>query len=316
MTSASQVDIVVVSYNTHDLLRGCLESLASEPSRSIRVVDSGSSDRSAELVEREFPSVELLTVPNRGFGAAANRGIAAGDAAYVLLLNADTSCRPGAVDSLARYLAARPAVGLVGPRLVDPDGTLQPSCFRFLTPAAAAVTMTGLSATTARLPVVRRAHPPSWSHDRPRRADWVKGAAIMFRREALTETGGFDESFFMYGEELDLCYRLRRQGWESHFTPSATVVHVDGASSGGDRARIDVQVYASLMRFYRKHYSRTRLLELRALISALMLLRIARDAALLAGADPARRRELGGRVRAWRQILAMAVVARATTGPA
>src|SRR5262249_11954734 len=251
------------------------------------------------------PQVSLIANDrNRGYGAAANQGLAACSAPYVLLLNADAVPEPGAPAALAAYLDRNSSVGIVGPRLVDPDCRLQPSSYPFLTPANVLLVMSGLNGVIARIPLLAVRHLPTSPHDAARRVPWVKGAALAVRTESFHAVGGFDESFFLYGEEHDLCYRLGRAGWETHFAPVATVVHVERASSRGREVEITEQIYSSLFRFYRHHYSRTRQIELRIVLGVVMAARIVRDALFLSWARDARRRmELRDNIGVWRRIL-------------
>jgi GT2 family glycosyltransferase len=315
--TAPEISAAVVSYGTSDQLRSCLSALVREQWRDVIVVDNASPDGSAEMVRADFPQVSLIANDrNRGYGAAANQAVGACSAAYVLLLNADAVPEPGAPAALARYLDEHREAAIVGPRLVNPDGGLQPSCYPFLTPANVLLVMSGLNGVIGRIPPLAARHLPTSSHLSSRRVPWVKGAALAIRTAAFKGVGGFDESFFLYGEEHDLCYRLGHVGWETHFAPVATVVHVERASSRGREAAVTEQIYSSLFHFYRRHYSRTRRIELRAVLGLLMTARIARDVMLLSQArDAARRRELRGNISVWRRVLLGRASTAAIVGP-
>ena len=295
-TAAAGPDIaaVVISYNTRDLLRDCLASLAAEPVASVTVVDNGSSDGSPEMVRAEFPSVRLIVDPsNPGFGAAANRGIRCSSERYVLLLNADTRVMPGAFENLVRYLDEHPRAAIAGPRILHPDGRLQPSCFPFLGTAQFEIERSFLGPMLARVPLLRRRYLLQHSdHDRPRRVPWVLGAALAIRREAFEEVGGFDESYFLYAEEIDLCYRLRAARWQVHFAPVADVVHVGGASTSQNPVRARLQNTASTLQFCRTHYSPARAAGVAALVRAGALLRLLRARIRLLTAGAGRREQL------------------------
>ncbi|MFL6195566.1 MAG: glycosyltransferase family 2 protein [Thermoanaerobaculia bacterium] len=296
--------VAVVSHGTRDLLRGCLASLRPESPAVLVVADNGSRDGSADMVRAEFPEALLLADDgNPGFGAAANRALAAaGGAPFVLLLNADTRVRRGALRALAGYLASHPRAAVAAPRLVNPDGSLQASCFPFLGTLQLMLEKTPLARALARVPALRDRWLLSHSgHDRARVVPWALGAALAIRREAFDQAGGFDPSFFMYSEEIDLCWRLKRAGWEVHFTPDATVEHVGGASTSQRRPEMAVHRVASSKLFYRRHYSRPRAWVLERMIGAAMGVRTVRDRVRLALArEPADRSRLAEDLAIWR----------------
>lgn len=231
--------VAIVNWNTRDLLRTCLAAVSAEEPIQLVVADNGSGDGSVEMVRRDFPSVTLVVNPeNPGYGAGANRALARCSAEYVLLLNSDTRVRPGALEALRGYLDHHERAAIVGPRLVHPDGTLQASCFPFPRP----------------LRPLTRSRARSLPHDRAGPVPWVVGAALAIRRAAFEAVGGFDESYQMYFEEVDLSYRLRKAGWETHFTPEAEVVHLVGASTRQRRAQMLLRTRLSSIEFYRRHH--------------------------------------------------------------
>jgi GT2 family glycosyltransferase len=297
--------VAVVSYNTRELLRACLESVDAEGAAEVVVADNASTDGSPDLVRAEHPRATLLSNrANPGFGAAANQAVAACTAPYVLLLNADTRLEAGALAALTDHLDRHPGAAVVGPRLVNPDGTLQPSCNHFPTPVHAVLVRTAAGRLLARTPLVRRAYLPGWSHDRPRAVPWLKGAALALRREAFEQVGGFDPGFFVYFEEVDLCYRLAEAGWEVHFTPAARVMHVEGASTVQHRSDTTLRWFANAERFYHRHWSAGRLRRLRLGLGAVLLQKTVRDTLLLRRAgDPERRRRLAEDLGTWRRAL-------------
>lgn len=306
MTPTASMAVAVVNHNTRELLRECLESVRAESPGEIVVADTGSGDGSAEMVRREFPEMVLLAGEgNPGFGAAANRAVAACSAPFVLLLNADTRVGAGTIQSLARYLRRNPRAAVAGPRLVNPDGSLQVSCFPFLGTLQLMLEKTPAARWLARVPFLRNHWLLSCSgHDRPRVVPWVLGAAMAVRREAFEAVGGFDPAYFMYSEEIDLCYRLKAAGWETHFTPVGLVVHAGGASTGQRRPEMAVRRVASSKLFYRRHYSRPRVLALEAMIGAAMAGRLVRDRLRLALArEPEARSRLAEDLTVWRGAL-------------
>jgi GT2 family glycosyltransferase len=298
--------VVIVSYNTRDDLRACLRSLrASAAPGPIVVVDNGSSDGSPDMVAAEFSGVELIVDPsNRGYGAAANQGVARTATAHVLVLNSDTVLAPGAVGALADYLDANPAVGLAGPRLRNPDGSLQPSCHPCLGTVQSVLEKSALGRALGRVAPLRN----RWlllnsGHDRERAVPWVLGAALAVRRSAWDAVGGFDEGYFMYAEEVDLCRRLWGSGWEVRFTPAVEIVHRGAASTAPMRGPMAVQRVRSAMRFYRRHYPWWRAAILVAGIRGAMLGRWARDSVRLRLArDPEARGRLAAELAVWRRV--------------
>lgn len=306
MTGMAPMAAVVVNHDTRELLRECLASLRAESPAELVVADTGSRDGSADMVRREFPEAVLLADGgNPGFGAAANRAVAACSSPFVLLLNADTRVGAGTLQCLARYLRRNPRAALAGPRLVNPDGSPQVSCFPFLGTFQLMLEKTPAARWLARVPALRNHWLLSCSgHDRPRVVPWVLGAAMAIRREAFEAVGGFDPSYFMYSEEIDLCYRLKTAGWEVHFTPVGLVVHVGGASTGQRRPEMAVRRVASSKLFYRRHYSRPRVLVLEAMIGAAMAGRLVRDRLRLALArEPEARSRLAEDLAVWRGAL-------------
>ena len=211
----------------------------------------------------------------------------------------------GTLQALARHLRRNPRAAVVGPRLANPDGSLQVSCFPFLGTFQLMLEKTPMARWLARAPVLRNHWLLSCSgHDRSRVVPWVLGAAMAIRREAFEAIGGFDPSYFMYSEEIDLCYRFKAAGWEVHFTPAGLVVHVGGASTGQRRPEMAVRQVASSKLFYRRHYSRPRVLALEAMISAAMLGRWVRDGLRLRlTRDEGRKRRLAEDVSIWRGTL-------------
>lgn len=261
------VAIVIVSYNCREPLRQCLSSLqAGGAIAHVIVIDNASGDGSADMMREEFPSVQLIVnAENRGFAAACNQGIRATTDEFVLLLNPDTVVGPDALARLLTVMHQEPKVGACGPRILGPDGTLQPSCRRFPTLGRVIADEFGL----------RGAYRMSgWAHDDTREVDQLMGACLMVRRAALNEVGAFDERFFLYFEEVDLCWRLRASGWRVQFVHDATIMHVGGASSRPIRAAALVHRYRSMFAFYRKHYPGWHLLVLKLAVQVSTIARL------------------------------------------
>jgi N-acetylglucosaminyl-diphospho-decaprenol L-rhamnosyltransferase len=255
MTAASEprVSAVVVSFNTRAHLLRCLESLpaAALPLETV-VVDNASADGSADAVAARFPAVRLLrNAENVGFGRASNQGIALARAPYVLLLNSDAEVRPGAVEAMAALLDRRPRVGAVGPRTVGADGTVQVSFGPPLTPLGEWRQRRLVRGVRGRDPgALARAGALAAVEHEPA---WLSASCLMARREALAEVGGFDEAFFLYEEDVDLCRRLAQTGWGLVFTPTAEVVHHLGRSMEQAAERARLEYHRSHLLYYRKH---------------------------------------------------------------
>ena len=269
------VSVVILNHNTRDLLRSAVASAYREHAGlhvRVWVVDNASTDGSAEMIEAEFPAARLIRAPRNGGFAYGNnlalREILAEDAAdpgvhderLIMLLNPDAALEPGALHALAGYLADHPSVGAVGPRVLLPDGSLDLACRRsFPTPAVAFYRMTGLARV---FPRSRRFGRYNLTFLDPLQAvevDALTGAAMLLRQSVVREAGLLDERFFMYGEDLDWCYRIKSYGWRVVYYPRAVVRHHKRAAST-KRAIPSIHAFYDAMRvFHRKHYARTTL---------------------------------------------------------
>lgn len=276
------MDVVVVNHNTCRLLAECLQSLSGQGAERVIVVDSGSLDGSRAVVRERFPEARLVEAPrNVGFGAGANLGVRESRAGSVLILNADTSLRAGALARLRDHLSRHPRTAVAGPKLFFPDGRMQRSARRFPGTAGWIVDNHTSGPWLARVPVLRNRLLNSWDHSSNRGVDWVIGAAFAIRRSAFDQVLGFDESYFMYFEEVDLCWRLKSAGWRTEFVHEAEVVHVGGASAEQRRGEMEVQYLSSAMRFFRSRYSAPRVAVCGLLLRLDLLAKIARCKALL-----------------------------------
>ncbi|PKQ28062.1 MAG: hypothetical protein CVT63_04680 [Candidatus Anoxymicrobium japonicum] len=251
------VAAVVINRNTSELLRECIETIfASEFAGgiSVWVVDNGSDDGAPQMVLREFPGVDLIwNSSNAGYARACNQGINATREPYVLILNSDTALSANAVTEVIGYLERNPKAAIAAPMLRNSDGSLQYSCREFPSIKTAFVHgFLGLirdeNTCSARYKKI------NWDHERESNVDWVSGAFMAIRREALEEIGGFDEKYFMYVEDVDLCWRMWRAGWSVGYVPSAEVFHHIGMSSGATPARMVFHHHRGMLRFHRKSY--------------------------------------------------------------
>ena len=260
-----RIDIVIVHYNTSALLRGCLRSLrdCTVPHQVI-VVDNASTDRGVEALAHEFPEVHFLfNAENRGYAAANNQGIrslastgepgrSAGSGTGILLLNPDAVVQPGALETLVAFLQAHPRTGAAGPRLLNPDGSLQENAFAFPTLWMSFFDFFPLHGRLVRSRLNGRFR--AMHGDQPFPIDHPLGACLLLRWEALQEVGLLDEGYFMYVEEVDLCYRLKQAGWEVWHVPAARVVHYGGQSTRQLPDRMFVELHRSRFRFFHQHY--------------------------------------------------------------
>ncbi len=268
VSAQPRLDVVIVSYRSKGLLRECLRSLRDHPASggmTVRVVDNASGDGTAEMVRREFPEVSLTVSPrNVGFAAASNIAIRAGGAPYALCLNPDTRVTAGALDRMLDLMDERIKLGISGCRLVLRNGTFDYAAKRsFPTPVSALGHFTGIG--RQRESGVLAAYRAPEVQSGP--VDAVNGAFMLIRRSALDEVGLFDEGYWMYMEDLDLCYRFAEAGWVTWYEPSVTVIHVKAGSSGPVRSpRLNYAFHYGMFRFYHKHYAATR----GALLSAIV----------------------------------------------
>jgi N-acetylglucosaminyl-diphospho-decaprenol L-rhamnosyltransferase len=240
----TDLSVSIVNTNSRELLLACLETLPRGRAEVV-VLDNASEDGSADAVRERFPDVRVIAQTHRaGFGANHNTVIRATEGRYVYVLNEDTTAEDWAFDRLVAYLDAHPRVAAVGPRLVYPDGSLQDSAWRFPTPLV----------STLGLLTVGKVGVKQSGGDGPRVVDWVMGAALVLRREALDEVGLFDEEFFLYSEEVDLQFRLREAGWDVHYFPEATVVHHESQFSAEIPERRINEMWRSRHHYWRKHH--------------------------------------------------------------
>ena len=241
----TDLSVSIVNTNSRELLLACQETL---PRRGAEIVvlDNASEDGSVEAVRERFPEVRVIAQDFRaGFGANHNTVIRATEGRYVYVLNEDTTAGDWAFDRIVAYLDAHPRVAALGPRLVYPGGRLQDSAWRFPTPL---VSVLGLLS-------VGKVGVKQSGGEAPRTVGWVMGAALVLRREALEQVGLFDEDFFLYSEEVDLQFRLRRAGWEVHYFPDATVVHHESQFSAEIPERRIHEQWRSRHRYWHKHHS-------------------------------------------------------------
>ncbi len=247
--------LVIINFNDCARLLTCLESLR-DCGRAVLVYDNHSSDASAAQVRAQFPTVHVVeSSSNAGYGAAANRALELCDTPYAILCNSDVVFLKGSLEALENCLHRHPKVALAGPRLLNADGTLQRSCFAWPGSRAWWFDNDLIAALLGHLPGMKRRLFRAWDHDCVRQVPWINGAVLALRLNAVNELRGFDEAFFMYHEESDLCWRAAQKGWEVCFTPAAEVIHFGGSSTDKVRAAMAFALFCSTQRFALKHYS-------------------------------------------------------------
>jgi len=278
--------IVIVNWNTRDLLRRCLQTVQANRGEFrflVVVVDNASSDGSADMVRAEFPTVRLIASPtNGGFSYGNNLGLRdigfgnAGDTRpdaprYALLLNPDTEVPPDALADMVRFMDSHPEIGAAGPKLVLEDGSLDLACRRsFPTPMVSFYRFSGLSKLFPHHPRFGRYNMTYVDPDVEIEVDSVVGAYMQVRREAIAQIGLLDETFFMYGEDLDWAFRIKKAGWKVFYHPQVVVKHVKRASSRrSQKAQYEFQ--RAMLVFYRKHYQQTTPIWLHVLVMAGLL---------------------------------------------
>ena len=241
----TDLSVSIVNTNSRELLLACLETLRGTNAELV-VLDNASEDGSVAAVRDRFPDVRVIAQEFRaGFGANHNTVIRATEGRYVYVLNEDTTADDWAFPRIVAYLDAHPRVAALGPRLVYPDGRLQDSAWRFPTPLVSTLGLLTVGKLGVKQSRGETAHA----------VDWVMGAALVLRRRALDEVGLFDEDFFLYSEEVDLQFRLRRAGWEVHYLPDVTVVHHESQFSAEIPERRINEMWRSRHRYWRKHHS-------------------------------------------------------------
>jgi GT2 family glycosyltransferase len=255
-TAAERVSAVIVHYKTPRETVAAARAVANTaPEVEIVVVDNASGDSIQRILAGEAPAARVVTEPeNRGYGTACNRGARETERPFLLFLNSDAFVQPGAVDSLAAALEREPRAAAVGPRLENPDGTLQPSILKLPTLWRIVCESSGLAFLAGGRGPFRGHSATREDHSTGRPVESVKGAAMLVRRSAFERVGGFDENFFLYGEESDLATRLSHFGWRILFEPSARVVHRGGAS-GGDA--LFAHLHEGLARYVARHQGPT-----------------------------------------------------------
>ena len=256
-----ELSIIIVNYNTRDLLRGCLRSIYSSQGDfdyEVIVVDNCSPDDSVEMVRQEFPQAKLIASEiNRGYAYANNLGFRQARGHYLLLLNPDTVLPPTALQGMLDFKEEHPDAGVAGPKLVLADGSLDLASRRsFPTLDVAFYRLVGLSKRYPNSPRYNRYNLGYLDPNQVAEVDSVVGAFMCIRREALDQAGLFDERFFMYAEDIDLCYRIKvDHGWKVYYNPAVVVTHYKAQSTRKRFARMTIEFYRAMWLFHKKHFA-------------------------------------------------------------
>lgn len=279
MSSLPQVAIIIVNYNTRDLLLECIKSVidsSKDTNIEIIVVDNDSKDGSAEAVRRAFPDVFVLANrTNLGFGAACNQAIKLARSPLVLLLNSDARLTVEAFKAVYDCMRLQESCGAAGCKLVNATGQQAVNTRNFLTPLNQALEQANLTARLSSRYLRRSYYPKLDGNLTDCSVDWIDGACLMLRRAALDEVGLFDERFFMYSEDEDICLRLKKRGWSICYSAAGTAFHRGGATTEKDRLNMLIHFYFGQILFLRKHRSRSSaLLYLTAMKTILALKRL------------------------------------------
>ena len=257
------MSIVLVCWNNKAYLDPCLKSLYEcglKSSFDVVVVDNGSTDGSQQMLAEKSPDVKLIqNEGNIGLGKASNQGIEATNGRYVLLLNNDTIVNGSSLDMLVEFLDSHPEAGAVGGKLLNPDGSFQSGYGRFSTLIEEFLIATGLGGW------IKHGYPSYGRSSQVEEVDWLSSACLLIRRSALDQVGMLDEEYFIYGDEVDLQYRLKEAGWKIYFLPTSTTIHYGGRSM--DRWKRRKMVYRGKLLFYKKNYSFFQMLLLRTILA-------------------------------------------------
>jgi GT2 family glycosyltransferase len=255
-----QLSIVIVNYNVKNLLKKCLKSIfkyEKEIEFEVIVIDNNSNDHSQSMLKRDFPQVKLIeNKRNLGFSKACNQGIKESRGRYILLLNPDTELTPGGFKKMIEFMDSRPEVGICGPKMMDQQGNLQFSCRSF---------PSYLTAISSSQSILHKIFPENFlsqkyllkekNHSQIMEVDWVSGSCLLTKREMLEKIGLLDERFYMYVEDVDLCYRAKKSGFSVFYFPQVLVIHHIGKSTQKRKLTMLVEHHQSMYYFYRKHYN-------------------------------------------------------------
>ena len=303
-----KLSIIIINWNTVNLLIQCLESIPDPSCDSwqndleVLVVDNASTDNSVQHVRERFPWVKLIeNNENVGFARANNQAIHQSTGKYILLLNPDTEVKPDALKNLLSFVDEFPEVGAVGPQILNPDGSLQISCYPVPTLKRELWRLLHLDAI--RPYGVYQMH--KWPLDQVRSVDVLLGACLLLRREVLEQVGLLDDNYFMYSEEVDLCFRVQKAGWQICWVPDAQIVHYGGQSTQQIATEMFLQLYKGKLQYFRKNHSRLAGIVYKFILLIAALGRLALTPLAWLGRPTQRRHHLTLANRYWRLVAAL-----------
>ncbi|WP_066297130.1 glycosyltransferase family 2 protein [Bacillus sp. FJAT-29937] len=255
------VSIIIVNYNTKKLTTECIQSIYHSNTScqfEIILIDNNSTDGTVEAIRGTFPNIEVVAnKDNVGFSKANNQAINLSKGRYILLLNSDTIVKNGTIDTMVQFMDKHEDIGASGCKVVLPDGSLDKACHRgFPTPAASFYYMSGLARRYPTIPRFNGYHLGHLNMNKTHEIDCLVGAFMLVRREAIVQVGLLDENFFMYGEDIDWCYRIKEVGWKIFYYPHVEIIHYKGASSRKKPFKIVYEFHRAMYLFHRKHYSK------------------------------------------------------------
>ncbi|MEC0227963.1 glycosyltransferase family 2 protein [Paenibacillus alba] len=253
------LSILIVNYKTRDLTLACIESVITSSTSykyEIILIDNASNDGIIQAINEQYPQVvTIANTDNVGFSKANNQGIRVAKGRYVLLLNSDTIVQPDTMDTMLHFMDENPSVGASGCKIVLPDGSLDKACKRgFPTPSASFYYAFGFSKLFPKKPRFNQYQLGYLNPDDEYPIDSLVGAFMLIRREAIEQVGMLDEEFFMYGEDIDWCYRIKQAGWVNYYYPRTHIVHHKGASSRRKPFKIIYEFHRAMILFHNKHY--------------------------------------------------------------
>lgn len=256
------LSILIVNYNTRELTLDALRSVYRSQTKytfEVILIDNHSTDGSVEAIKEEFPQVKIIeNQENVGFAKANNQGIRRAAGRYILLLNSDTIIQPDTLEIMLRFMDQHPNIGASGCKVVLPDGSLDKACRRgFPTPSASFYYAFGLAKLFPHVPKFNQYQLSYLDPDDDYPVDCLVGAFMLVRREVIDHVGMLDEDFFMYGEDVDWCYRIKKAGWEIYYYPKTSIIHYKGAGKKRKSRKVVYEFHRAMILFHRKHYQKS-----------------------------------------------------------
>jgi len=272
-----ELSIIIASFNNKDLLSGCLSSIYNAVEGhdyEVIVVDNDSNDKSAEMVQKEYPQARLIrNRTNKGFSKACNQGILLSGGRNILFLNNDTEILGDSLKAMTEFLDQHNGVGIIGAQMLSLEGKAYRSCFRFpnlLEQLFARKIFNSKIMDSCPISLIY----PDWNSGKTIEVDWVSGAALMIKKEVIQQIGSFDEEFFFYFEDVDLCFRANQVGFKVCYLPQAKIIHGGQSSTRHDSGRFEIEWLKSRLRYFKKHHSRLVVVFIKFLMATGSIVRI------------------------------------------